>query len=92
MIYDPSCVVYAMGNGPTVKHELFLTKRDSALLRKTAKAKRATVSYILRETLIQWFTARGLLHEEEEKKGRTRPKPWRTAGNGATGVGSILWG
>jgi hypothetical protein len=62
-----------MGQGLRVKHELLLTEQDSALLRKAAKARRASVSYILREALVEWLTARGLLREEKEEKTSRAP-------------------
>jgi len=54
-----------MGNGLTVKREVFLTKADSLILDKVAKAKRRSQSSLIREALVEWFARNGLLSEEE---------------------------
>jgi hypothetical protein len=51
----------------TVKVEMRLTKEDAALLAEVAKARRSSLSQILREALIEWFARRGYTGEQERK-------------------------
>ena len=56
-----------MGNGLTVKHEVFLSEPDSALLRKAAKDRRWSISQFFREAALEWLARRSFLQEEEKK-------------------------
>ncbi len=56
-----------MGNGLSVKHEVFLTEQDSSLLRRIAKGRRCSLSQLLREAAMEWLARRSFLQEEEKK-------------------------
>jgi hypothetical protein len=56
-----------MGNGLTVKHEVFLTEQDSSLLRRIAKGRRCSLSQLLREATMEWLARRSFLQDEEKK-------------------------
>jgi len=56
-----------MGNDLTVKHEVRLTEEDSALLRRTAKGRRCTISHLIREGVMEWLARRSFLQDEEKK-------------------------
>jgi Arc/MetJ-type ribon-helix-helix transcriptional regulator len=62
-----------MGIGLRVKREVFLTKADSLALEKAARVKRRSQSSVIREALVEWLSARGLLHEEEEAQAPPAP-------------------
>jgi hypothetical protein len=62
-----------MGIGLRVKREVLLTKPDSLALEKAARVKRRSQSSIIREGLLEWLSARGFLHEEEEVKAPPAP-------------------
>jgi hypothetical protein len=62
-----------MGLGLRVKREVLLTKADSLALEKAARVKRRSQSSIIREALLEWLSARGLLHEEEEPEAPPAP-------------------
>lgn len=57
-----------MGNGLAVKREVFLTKADSLVLEKLAKAKRRSQSSLIGEALVEWFARNGLLSGGEETR------------------------
>jgi hypothetical protein len=57
-----------MGIGLGVNREVFLTKADSLALEKAARVTRCSQSSVIREALVEWLSARGLLNEEEEVK------------------------
>jgi len=56
-----------MGNGLTVKHEVWLSKQDSELLQKIAKARRSSLSQLFREAAMEWLARRSFLQDEEKK-------------------------
>jgi len=56
-----------MGNDLTVKHEISLSERDSALLRKAARDRRWSVSQFFREAALEWLARRSFLQDEEKK-------------------------
>ena len=56
-----------MGNGLTVKHEVRLTRDDTELLRKIAKAKRCSLASLIRESVMECLARRSFLQDEEKK-------------------------
>ena len=56
-----------MGNGLTAKHEVRLTTEDSTLFRKIARARRCSLSHLLREAAMEWLARRSFLQDEEKK-------------------------
>lgn len=56
-----------MGNGLIVKHEVRLSKDDTALLQRIAKAKRCSLASLLREAAMEWLARRSYLEDEEKK-------------------------
>jgi predicted hydrolase (HD superfamily) len=56
-----------MGNGLTVKHEVRLTRDDTELLRRIAKAKRCSLASLIRESVMEWLARRSFLQDEEKK-------------------------
>ena len=56
-----------MGNGLTVKHEVRLTRDDTALLQRIAKAKRCSLASLIREGVMEWLVRRSYLEDEEKK-------------------------
>jgi hypothetical protein len=62
-----------MGLGLTVKHEVHLTKADSAALARASRIKRRSQSSIIREALVEWLTTQGFVREEDEVEASPRP-------------------
>jgi len=56
-----------MGNGLTVKHEVWLSEEDSELLQKMARARRCSLSHLFREAAMEWLARRSFLRDEEKK-------------------------
>ena len=56
-----------MHDALTVKHDVRLGERDSALLRKVADARRCTLSQLIREAILVWLARASYLDAEEKK-------------------------